>query len=376
MRTDSAEDVDSSSIFASGSEMSPSVHPTPARRVQALRRGINLSHWYSQVFSRKGYIAEHFQHYIQESDIALIAQMGFDHVRFPIACEPMLQAGNPSQLPASYIDGIRSAIETLHIHGLAVIVDIHPDAPFKEALSQSDRAVADFITFWETFADLLSAFDPERTFFEILNEPCIKDDARWNSIQDQAIRSIRRVSPDHTIIASGNDCSQIPALLKLDAPADRNVIYNFHLYDPIAFTHQGASWSPPWAMHTKGLTYPVRAAEIAPLLSSVSDEKARLKLVEYRDLNWSTPVYQAFITPAIDWASTHGVALTCNEFGVYRDFSPRASRLAWIADLSHLLTKNDIGWTMWDYAGSFATATGQPGQRVPDKEVVKALGLP
>lgn len=355
--------------------MSPSVHPTPARRVQTLRRGINLSHWYSQVFSRKGYTPEHFQHYIQEPDIALIARMGFDHVRFPIACEPMLQAGTPSHLPASYLDGIRRAIETLHAHGLAVIADIHPEAPFKKALSQQDHAVVDFLTFWETFASHLSAFDPERTFFEILNEPCIQDDARWNSIQTQAIEAIRRVAPDHTVIASGNDCSQIPELLKLDAPTDRNVIYNFHLYDPIAFTHQGASWSPPWAMHTKGLSYPIDPENIATLLSSTPDEKALAKLIEYRDTNWSPYVYQAFIAPAIDWARTHGVPLTCNEFGVYLDFAPRASRLAWIADLSRLLTKNNIGWTMWDYAGSFATATGHPAHRTPDTEIVKALGL-
>lgn len=334
-----------------------------------------MSHWYSQVFSRKGYTAAHFDHYIQASDMALIAEMGFDHVRYAIACEPMLKAGAPSHLPMGYVARIVDVIEALHAHGLAVIVDIHPDTPFKQSLSESDDAMADFVTFWEVFASHLSSCDPERTFFEILNEPCLADDARWNLIQGLAIQSIRRSAPAHTIIASGNDCSQIPELLKLDAPVDRNVIYNFHLYDPIAFTHQGAGWSPAWALSTKGLTYPANALNVAVLLDSVFDEKARLKLAEYRDEKWSAPVYQSFLDPAIAWGRHHGVALTCNEFGVYADFSPRASRLDWIADISRLLSQNGIGWTMWDYAGSFAVATGEHGRRTPDREVAHALGL-
>lgn len=351
------------------------IHPTPARRSQTLRQGINLSHWYSQVFSRKGYTPAHFAHYIQAADMALIAEMGFDHVRFAIACEPLLQKSAPTHLPQDYIARIKAAIQALQSHGLAVIVDIHPDAAFKDSLSKSDDAFADFVTFWEIFAGHLAGFDPERTFFEILNEPCIDDDARWNLIQGLAIQSIRRSAPEHTIIASGNDCSQIPELLKLDPPIDRNVIYNFHLYDPIAFTHQGASWSPAWAMSTKGLTYPAKATDVAVLLDSVLDEKARSKLGEYRDENWSPAVYQSFLDPAITWGRHHGVVLTCNEFGVYADFAPRTSRLAWLADISRLLTQNDIGWTMWDYAGSFAIATGEPGKRSPDREIIHALGL-
>jgi len=30
---------------------------------------------------------------------------------------------------------------------------------------------------------------------------------------------------------------------------------------------------------------------------------------------------------------------------------------------------------VWDYAGGFAVAPGKPGARVPDSEMLKALGL-
>jgi hypothetical protein len=39
------------------------------------------------------------------------------------------------------------------------------------------------------------------------------------------------------------------------------------------------------------------------------------------------------------------------------------------------LEKYGIGWTLWDYAGSFGVATKQSGHPTADAEVVKALGL-
>jgi len=55
-----------------------------SKRAQHLRHGINLSHWFSQVFDPKGYTKEHFDTYDTAQDIALIKAMGFDHVRFTL----------------------------------------------------------------------------------------------------------------------------------------------------------------------------------------------------------------------------------------------------------------------------------------------------
>src|SRR5690606_34600605 len=132
-------------------------------------------------------------------------------------------------------------------------VDIHPEDPFKHRLATSDDAVAAFVGFWTRLAAAFADLDPERVVFEILNEPCIHDPARWNRVQNSAAAAIRRVAPRHTLVLSGDRWSNIGELLKLVPTDDDNIIVNFHLYDPTAFTHQGASWSPPWAMFTKGL---------------------------------------------------------------------------------------------------------------------------
>lgn len=352
----------------------PAPHPLAARRAARLRRGVNLSHWFSQVYSPLGYTPAHFDTYLRVADIALIRDMGFDHVRFPINCEPLLAADG--RLPADQLARLRARILEILDHDLAVIVDIHPEDAFKHTLATSDAAVAAFVDFWTQLAAAFADLDPESTLFEILNEPCIHDAPRWNRIQNTTAAAIRRVAPHHTLVLSGDRWSNVNELLKLDLPDDRNLIANFHLYDPTAFTHQGASWSPPWAMLTKGLTYPADPKFVAEYLATVSDPDARRQLDEYVEMNWNADAYHRFVQPAVEWARARGLPLTCNEFGVYKDFSPRPSRLAWLRDVSSTLSANGIGWSLWDYAGSFAVVIkDQSGIRVPDREVVAALGL-
>src|SRR5581483_9344136 len=61
------------------------------RRAAHLRRGINLSEWFAQVYDPKGYTREHFETWITADDIALIKSMGFDHVRLSINPQPMMR---------------------------------------------------------------------------------------------------------------------------------------------------------------------------------------------------------------------------------------------------------------------------------------------
>jgi len=347
-----------------------------ASRARRLRRGINLSHWFSQIYWPPGYTAAHFDTYIRTADIALIRDMGFDHVRLPLNPAPLLAASSSDgRLPADDLARIRARITDLHEHGLAVIVDLHPEDAFKQSLAADPAALTAFLGFWEKLATALSGFDPERTFFEVLNEPCLRDALRWNKLQNAAVAVIRSAAPRHTIIISGDEWSQLPELLKLTPPADDNLIANFHLYDPSAFTHQGATWASPWIQFTKGLTYPADAQAVAELIPAITDPDARAQLAEYVATGWNATVYHDFLQPAVAWAREHKLPLTCNEFGVYKQYSPRPSRLEWIRDVSRALTANGIGWTMWDYAGDFSVVVKKDGVRIPDFDLLHSLGL-
>jgi len=58
-------------------------------RAERLKRGINASEWFAQVYDKRGYTAEHFQAWTTADDIALIKSMGFDHVRLSVNPQPM-----------------------------------------------------------------------------------------------------------------------------------------------------------------------------------------------------------------------------------------------------------------------------------------------
>ena len=76
-----------------------------------------------------------------------------------------------------------------------------------------------------------------------------------------------------------------------------------------------------------------------------------------------------------EWARAHHVPLTCNEFGVYRNFSSPGDRARWIEDVRGALEANGIGWAMWDYRGGFGVVTKANGTTTPDERILHALGL-
>ncbi|GHB96661.1 glycoside hydrolase family 5 protein [Cerasicoccus arenae] len=351
------------------------MNEVPHGRATRLRRGINLSHWFSQVYTDDGYCAEHFDSYIQEPDIELVRTLGFDHVRFPVACEPMLANGSTGQISEVKMARLKKAVELLLEHELCVILDIHPETPFKERLALDDASVAAFTEFWRVLATRMSDFDPERLFLEVLNEPCICNPSRWSWIQNQCVAAIREAAPEHTIIVSGDEWSQLPQLLLIEMPEDDNVIANFHMYEPSSFTHQGAKWGSPWMCETKGLAYPSRGSNAKVLLGSVENDEARRQLDEYIELDWDHAAYRRYIAPAERFRLENNVPVMCNEFGVYKKYAPRASRLRWTKDVISAFESADIAWTMWDYAGDFSIVKTDYGNRTPDLELLRCMGL-
>jgi len=346
----------------------------PPSRLARLRRGINLSHWFAQA-PRADYSAAHLKSHTTERDVALIREMGFDHVRFTVEPAPLLDGATPARLNPGHLRHLDAALDMLLASGLAVILDIHPADEFKHRLRADDRAVADFEEFWRSLARHVSRRDPERLFLEILNEPVIEDAYRWMGIQARVAAAVRESAPRHTIIATGPRWSAVSELLRVEPVADPNVIYNFHFYEPHTFTHQGATWGSDYWPHLKGLPYPSSPEAVAGLLTGVENQAALAALRQYGDERWDAARVEREIAPAVAWARRRGVPLMCNEFGAYRRFTPPEARLRWIEDVRRALERQGVGWTMWDYAGSFAVVIKKDGRATPDPRTLAALGL-
>jgi endoglucanase len=344
-----------------------------AARFGRLRRGINLSHWFSQAAN---YSKSHLETHTTAHDIALIKSMGFDHVRFPIEPAPLLtETPDPSILNATYLQYVDNALNMILGAGLAVIVDIHPSDEFKLRMSRDERNIEAFAKFWRAFAVELSKRDPDFVFLEVINEPMVEDAYRWYGIQAKLISQIRAAAPNHTIIAGGHRWSGLSEMLFLEPYADRNVIYNFHFYEPFAFTHQGATWAGPHLSYYKNVPYPSSPEAVKLLLGTVENEPARYNLLRYGEDNWNASRIDRELGIAASWAAKHRVYITCNEFGTFRKFAPASDRTIWLHDMRIALEKHGIGWTMWDYAGGFAAVNKVNGQAQEDLALLKALGL-
>ncbi len=343
-------------------------------RAKHLQHGINGSEWFAQ--SPNDYSAARTDRYTDAGDIALIARLGFDNVRLSIDPVPLEQPPvNQEGLNADFLGRLDRAVDAMLDHGLAVQVDIHPQSLYKHQVMNSNEKTDQFTALWRRLAAHYANRDPDKVFFEIMNEPEVPLPSRWAAIQAAAAAAIREAAPKHTIIATGPNWSDIADLLTQQPLPDGNVIYNFHYYEPHAFTHQGATWGTPWWKYTHDIPYPAADSSL-DLTKQVPDLVNRFAFERYWLDHWDAHRIRLEIDEAANWATTNHVPLICNEFGAYRRVTDPASRMNWIHDVRTAFEADGIGWTMWDYRGGFGVVWKQDGQpaKVDDK-VVEALGL-
>src|SRR5450755_1525610 len=90
----------------------PAHAQVPSGRITALSRGVNLSHWFSQIPRNKGaYSHEWFSSYDRPEDFALIANAGFTHVRYPVEFEMFLDEANPDVLRGEFLPDFDAALD-------------------------------------------------------------------------------------------------------------------------------------------------------------------------------------------------------------------------------------------------------------------------
>jgi aryl-phospho-beta-D-glucosidase BglC (GH1 family) len=341
-------------------------------RARYLAHGINASGWYAQT---SDYSTQRLTTYITSQDFALVRRMGFDNVRLSIDAVQLIRNPGTSGLNADFLAHLDGTILDILSQDLAVIVDIHPGGSYKHALSTDESAVTSFLALWRTLAAHYATTDPERVFFEIMNEPEIADPGRWSDIEGRAVAMIRGAAPRNTIIAAGANYSGIEDLLLLEPFADSNIIYTFHYYQPFPFTHQGADWGMDQWKTLRDIPYPSTPEAVAPKLVEEPNAPYRYYLNEYGLDRWDGVRIASEIRFAADWGAVHHVPVWCGEFGAYRNYSNPAMRSQWIRDVRTALERSKIGWAMWDYCSGFGVVIKSGDTATPDLKIVDALGL-
>lgn len=351
----------------------------PPGRVATLARGVDLNQWFAQL-PKQSYNHKWFQGWLTANDFSMLAKAGFTHVRFPIEFEMFFNEQNPSVLQTEYLGDLDTAINNIRAAGLSVVIDFHARKETKQRINQDPAFVDKVVQLWAAMAKHLAARDHDHVFFEVINEPVAIQNSQWWNIQGQIIAAIRAKDPGRTIIAAGDTSGTLSGLISHQPYSDRNIIYTFHFYDPVFFTHQGASWSSDPAREVVGVTYPADEANKTTLGNNYPSFRNRI--MQY---NGNARALSDHIAKAVNWANANGVPIYCGDFGVYGKYAPTDSRLRWLTDVRTILEQNHIPWAMWDYTSQFGVAMDSNGRLLesinwPDRrwlnpDTLQALGL-
>ncbi|MFB3892800.1 MAG: glycoside hydrolase family 5 protein [Phycisphaerae bacterium] len=342
----------------------------------ALAKGVNLSGWYAQLAPDK----ERFKNYIQPEDIKLLSRLGCRHARVIIEPRVLMTNKDPSVLDVENLKLFDASLDMILAGKLAVMICPYYDDKSKWQVLTDATAARAFGAFWGALAKHVSARDPDMVFLQVMNEPSTNDQTLWNNLQACLVGRIRRAAPGNTIVAVSNmrangNWDLIGGLEQLQPVKDPNVVYDFHFYDPVQFTHQGATWMTPQVAHYKDLPYPSSVEAIQPFLKGIKDDSARSFAALYGRERWGRERIDRQIKRAANWARRFKAPIICSEFGCYRQNTPADGRNRYLRDVRETLEKYGIGWTHWDYVGDFGIVTVKDGKRVLDKDTAGALGL-
>ena len=90
------------------------------------------------------------------------------------------------------------AVDTMLANGLAVEIDLHPQESYKQQLRTDNGAVDRLTMLWRQLAAHYATRDPERVFFEIMNEPEVNDPIAGRAFRREWLRPsarLRQVTP-------------------------------------------------------------------------------------------------------------------------------------------------------------------------------------
>ncbi len=286
------------------------------------RKGINLGGWMSQC----DYSQERLDNFITEPDFAQIAGWGFDHVRLPVDFN-LFQREDGSLIEPGFVRLDRAAA-LAEKYGLKLVLDLHKTQGFSFDAGENEAGFFDSMRYQELFCQLWEAFakrygsKPEQIVFELLNEVTDREFiSAWNRIAHVCICRIRQFAPDTMILVGSyhnNGAREVPAL---DPPDDDRVIYNFHCYEPLEFTHQGAFWVDAFPQDRR-----------IPFAESGTDEA----------------YFEALFADAIAKAEQEHTSLYCGEYGVI-DLVPAEDALAWFRTIHAVFERHQIPRCVWSY---------------------------
>lgn len=303
-----------------------------------------------------------------EDHFRWMADWGFDFVRLPMAYPHYLAIDHSKNITPEEVykideravDKIDNLVSMAHKHNLHVSLNLHRapgycvNAGFYEPYNLwiDQEALDAFCFHWEMWAKRYKNVSSKKISFDLVNEPSMREDMNdqhskrspvpgelYRKVAKAASIAIRKINPDHLIIADGNDVgkSVIPEITDLD------IAQSCRGYYPGIISHYKAPWANK---DPESLPEPKWPGVIEiPQVNSETGEVIKQPLTLNRQM------LEEFYRPWIELVK-QGVGVHCGECGCWNK-TPHDVFLAWFGDVLDILTENDIGFAIWEFKGSF-----------------------
>jgi endoglucanase len=153
---------------------------------------------------------------------------------------------------------------------------------------------------------------------------------RWLPFARRLVAEIREIDTIHTIVVGPPAWNWPHGFVHLEPIEDDNIVYTFHFYGPMDFTHQ----------RNNGM-----------LGATEEQWQEREYPGHIQGENWDKSTIRRYLQPAFDWARKHDVELWCGEFGCTR-WAVGANQ--WIVDMVSIMEEEKIGWSWYSYREWYA----------------------
>ncbi len=318
------------------------------KRWEGYEKGVNVGGWLSQCDHTK----DTYENFVVQDDFKTIAGWGLDHVRVPVDYD-LVEDKEGNTLPDGY-KYIDNAITWCQENNLNMILDLHKTFGFSFDDGEGEDGFFDnpdyqerFYKLWEMFATKYGKYS-DMLAFELLNEVTKKEYMdKWNEIADTCIKRIRKIAPNVYILVGGYYNNSIESLPALRPPVDDHIIYTFHCYEPLIFTHQGAYWAP-------GMDTSFRLSLDSTYGDMNEDSKKQLSQVTVGfagfDPNekFGPEYFEKLFSEAVGVAEERDVPLYCGEYGVI-NLADAGESLAWYKIINAAFRKHGIGRAAWNF---------------------------
>lgn len=290
---------------------------------------------------------EHFRTYISEKDIEYIASLGMDHIR--LGFDQIVVEESNGVYREEIMGIIEKFIGWCQKYNLNVVLNLHKavgnycDIKEEVELLDDDGLQERFINLWLHFEKRLSAYP--KVAFEILNEVRDVDPEKWNKLAEKTLKVIRNENKNRIIIIGSTCWNNVNKLEYLKTYDDDNVVYTFHDYSPLEFTHQQGVLQADPLYYNRRMPYPGDIERYRDYQLVVNGRENTYGIYDVMDKKY---VYDS-LKPALKFMKENpDKILWCGEFGTIRHADIKW-RESWMYDVISFLKENGIPYCVWNY---------------------------